>query len=144
MDHSKCYDLFVVHAWRFHDDWSQFVKLLDQVPGIEWRNFSVPWHDPAMKPSTEVGRKFIYSFLESQIIPAQAVILLAGVYAINSARKWIDLEIEFARKHGKLIIGVPQADGSTVPKELTTWCDDCVGWNATEVIRTIDESLISR
>ena len=138
MNSSKSYDLFVTHAWRFHDEWLQFVNLIDQAPGIDWRNFSLPWHDPAMKPNTELGRKFIHSFLENQIIPAQAVILLPGVYAINSARKWIDLEIEFARKHGKLIVGVSLSDEANVPQEVAKLCDDCVGPNATEAIRIID------
>ena len=91
MRNSKNYDLFVTHAWRFHEDWTKFTEFMDQIPGILWRNFSLPWHDPAISPNTEAGGRFIRSSLESQIIPVHVVVLLAGVYAIRSARLWVDM-----------------------------------------------------
>ena len=137
MNSPKCYDLFVTHAWRFHDDWSQFADLMDQGEGVEWRNFSLPWHDPAIKPSTELGGRFIRNNLECQIIPAQVVILLAGVYSINSARKWLDLEIEFARKHEKPILGMPAFGEDAVPEDVEVKCNTCVSWDIGKIKDTI-------
>ena len=138
MKSQKSYDLFVTHAWRFHDDWSHFSDLMDQDKGVVWRNFSLPWHDPAMKPSTELGGQFIRNNLESQIIPAQVVILLAGVYSINSARKWLDLEIDFARKHDKPILGLPPIGEASVPEEAEVKCDTCVSWDMGKIIDAIE------
>jgi hypothetical protein len=139
MEKLKCYDLFISHAWRFHEDWQKLSELLDGTPGVSWRNFSLPWHDPAMNPNTEVGGRFIRDFLERQIIPAHGVVLLAGVYAINSARRWCDLEIEMARSHHKPIVGVPALGQRIVPDEVRGLCDACSEWDAMQLLATIDQ-----
>jgi len=133
------YDIFITHAWRYHEDWTRISELLDDLQGRKWRNFSVPWHDPAMDPNSEVGGKFIRSWLENQIIPAHGVVFLAGVYAIKSARRWLDLEVEMARKHRKPIIGVPAIGADAVPDEIAAFCDKTVGWDAAAVIAALDE-----
>jgi hypothetical protein len=139
MEKLKCHDIFLTHAWRFHDDWTKFSELMDNTPEIVWRNFSLPWHDPAMNANTEVGGRFIRDFLESQIIPVHAVVLLTGVYAINSARRWFDLEVEMARKHNKPLIGIPAFGATTVPDEVSSVCDACCEWDAKKLLATIDQ-----
>lgn len=135
----KCYDIFLTHAWRFHDDWSKFSKLLDGNPGITWRNFSLPWHDPAIKAYTESGGRFIRDFLEGQIIPVHCVVLLTGVHEINSARRWLDMEVEIARKYNKPLIGVPAFGEKTVPNEISSLCDACCEWDVMQLVSTIDQ-----
>ena len=135
----NCYDIFLTHAWRFHDDWSQFSELLDKSPGVNWRNFSLPWHDPAMNANTEVGGRFIRDFLETQIIPVHAVVLLTGVYSIVSARRWCDVEVEMARKHNKPLIGVPAVGGTSVPPDVVKLCDAICDWDAASLLTTIDQ-----
>jgi len=139
MEKLKSYDIFLTHAWRFHDDWSKFSELMDNTPGIVWRNFSLPWHDPAMHANTEVGGRFIRNFLESQIIPVHSVILLTGVYAINSARRWFDMEVEMARKHNKPLIGIPAIGEKVIPDEVKNLCDACCEWDAKQLLATIDQ-----
>jgi hypothetical protein len=139
MEQLKSYDIFLTHAWRFHDDWTKFSELMDNTPGIIWRNFSLPWHDPAMSANTEVGGRFIRDFLESQIIPVHGVVLLAGVYAINSARRWFDMEVEMARKHNKPLIGLPAFGEKSVPDEVGSLCDVCCEWDARQLLTTIDQ-----
>lgn len=112
---------------------------MDKMPGLVWRNFSLPWHDPAISPNTEVGGRFIRGFLESQIIPVHIVVLLAGVYEIRSARRWLDLEIEMARKHNKPIIGLPAINKQVIPDEVIMLCDASSGWDGPQIIATIDE-----
>ncbi|OQW30841.1 MAG: hypothetical protein A4E19_08825 [Nitrospira sp. SG-bin1] len=136
---SKNYDLFVTHAWRFHEDWTKFTELMDKVPRLLWRNFSLPWHDPAISPNTEAGGRFIRSSLESQIIPAHVVVLLAGVYEIRSARLWVDMEVEMAKKHNKPIVGMPAINKGTIPDELMALCDASSQWDAAQLIATIDQ-----
>lgn len=136
----KTYDLFFTHAWRFHDDWTRMGDLLDGVDGLRWRNFSVPWHDPALTPNSEVGREAIYAWLENQIIPVHAVIFLSGVYGVPSTRKWLDLEVELARKHGKPVFAVPALDGDVegVPAEIRELCDGVLPWDGAQLIAAID------
>ncbi len=141
MTNKKTYDLFITHAWRYHQDWTKICDLLDNSPGLAWRNFSLPWHDPAMSPNSAVGGAFIRNFLETQIIPVQGVILLAGVYAIKSAQGWLDLEIEFARKHNKPVVGIPPLNETVVPDEIRSKCDGSAGWHAEEIIVALDEAL---
>ncbi len=135
----KMYDLFITHAWRYHEDWTQLSEMLDKLPGLAWRNFSLPWHDPAMDPNSEVGGKFIYDALEVQIIPVHGVILLAGVYAVRSARRWLDLEVEMARSHNKPIIGVPAIGQTEAPEEVKALCDATVGWDAATLVAALDQ-----
>lgn len=136
----KTLDVFITHAWYFHDDWNNLSKLLNESLGSKWRNFSVPWHDPAMVPHTETGKQFIMNYLESQIIPADVVVLLYGVFAKSKPfRKWFEIELELAKKHGKPTIGVPAAVGGKledIPKDLV----DCrVRWDAREIVDTLYE-----
>lgn len=138
MEKMKCYDIFLSHAWRFHDDWKRFSGLLDKSE-IAWRNFSLPWHDPAMNPNTEAGGRFIRVFLESQIIPVHGVVLLTGVHAIPSARRWFDMEVEMARAHNKPLIGIPAIGENVVPDEVKGLCDACCEWDARQLLSTIDK-----
>jgi len=139
MKKPKCYDIFLTHAWRFHDDWTKFSELLDKTPGVVWRNFSLPWHDPAMNANTEIGGRFIRDFLETQIIPVHAVVLLAGVHSIASARRWFDMEVEMARKHNKPLIGIPVIGETSVPDEVANLCDACCDWDAMKLLDKIDQ-----
>jgi hypothetical protein len=139
MEKTRCYDIFLTHAWRFHDDWSKFSELLNKSTGFTWRNFSLPWHDPAMSASTEVGGRFIRDFLERQIIPVHAVVLLAGVHAIQSARVWVESEVEMARRYRKPVIGVPPSGQETVADDVRGLCDACCGWDAAQLAAAIDQ-----
>ncbi len=126
-------DVFVTHAWRYHLDWTEMGKLLDGVEGFAWRNFSVPWHDPALAPSTEIGARLIRQWLETQIIPAHGVIFLYGVYAAKSARRWLDLELEMAREHGKGVIGVPPLGAEPDSIDRPELVDEIVAWDGAAV-----------
>ena len=139
MGNTKTYDIFATHAWRFHEDWTKFTELMDKMPGLLWRNFSLPWHDPAISPNTEAGGRFIRSSLESQIIPVHVVVLLAGVYEIRSARVWVDMEVAMAKKHNKPIVGMPAINKDSIPNELLALCDTSSKWDAAQLIAAIDE-----
>lgn len=139
MTQSRLLDIFVTHAWRYHEDWVKICEILDRIPGFRWRNFSVPWHDPAMSPNSEVGGEFIRNFLETQIIPVHAVILLSGVYSINSARRWLDIEIDLARKHNKPIVAVPPLGETVVSDEIRSLADLAVGWDSQAVVGALEQ-----
>lgn len=138
MPPSPRYDLFFTHAWRHHDDWNRIVALFDAEPGLRWRNFSVPWHDPAVTPNSADGGVYVRRWLESQIVPAHAVVLLAGVWAQESSRKWLELELDLARKHGKPVIVLPASDQASVPPDVAARGDRVVGWTVREILDAVD------
>jgi hypothetical protein len=132
------WDLFITHAWRYHEDWVRLSELLDAEPGLSWRNFSVPWHDPAMDPNTEVGGRFVRDWLETQIMPVVGVIMLASVFERGSAKRWISLEIEVARRHNKPIVALPAHGHTKVAPEVEALADAAAPWDARAIIATVD------
>jgi len=135
------YDIFLTHAWRYHDDWNRFVSLLDGVEGFEWRNFSLPWYDPAFDPRTPVGERMVLKSLEAQIAPAHCCIVLASVFETRSARQWVDLEIGIARRLGKPLLGAPPHNGTSLPAELEQLIDRVIPWEGAAAVRTIKEEV---
>ncbi len=127
-------DLFLTHAWRYHEDWKHMIDVLNTQGVRTWRNFSLPWYDPALDPRTPEGGEIVRRNLESQIIPSDAVVLLSGVYEQVGCRKWVDMEVDMARRHGKLIIAVP-AIGATQPSaEVRALADVVMGWDGAAII----------
>jgi len=136
----KTLDVFITHAWYFHDDWNNLSQLLNESLGSKWRNFSVPWHDPAMVPHTETGKRFIMNYLESQIIPADVVVLLYGVFAKSKPfRKWFEIELELAKKHNKPTIGVPAAANGTVEDIPEDLVDYRIEWDVDKIVKALYE-----
>lgn len=113
-------------------------ELLDGFSEMTWRNFSVPWHDPAMTPNSEIGNKYIMNTLENQIIPVHGIIFLTGVYAVKSCQKWLDIELQMAKKHNKPVVGVLPYDNKPVPDEVKKLCSQIVDWNASHIIGSFE------
>lgn len=134
----KNYDIFITHAWRNHEDWVRMGELLDRCAKMCWRNFSVPWHDPAMTPNSEIGNKYILNCLENQIVPTHGIIFLTGVYAVKSSQKWLDIELQIAKKHKKPVIGVPPFGKIVIPDGMDILCDQTVQWDVSAMIGAFD------
>jgi hypothetical protein len=133
------WDLFVTHAWRYHEDWIRVSELLDSQPGLKWRNFSVPWHDPAMDPNTDVGGRFVRDWLETQIIPVTGVILLSSLLERGSAKRWIQVEIGLARQYHKPIVGLPPQGQTSVPEDALELVDAVAAWTASGIIGAFED-----
>lgn len=133
----RTYDIFVTHAWRYHDDWNRFADLMNAVAQFRWRNFSVPWYDPAVDVHTEAGRKYVITWLENQIIPCQVVVALDSVYAVKSARQWVDEEIRLARQHGKPIFALPAYGAEGASAAVATLADRVLSWDGRAIAEAI-------
>lgn len=138
MVNRKTLDLFITHAWRYHDDWKRAVDMLNAFGLSRWRNFSLPWYDPALDPRTEKGGQIVRWNLESQIIPAHAVILLTSVLEEPGTHKWLDFELEMSRKHGKPVFALPAWGKTEVAAGVRDRVQEVVPWDAAALIAAVE------
>ncbi|MEC7490827.1 MAG: hypothetical protein VYA17_14700 [Pseudomonadota bacterium] len=99
-------DVFIAHAWRIHDEWQFLVDLLDSIPDLTWRNFSVPWHDPALRSSTDQGLRLIEEIYVSQIVSVDFCVVILDLLRSKSNARWLHKAIETAKAHGVPISAV--------------------------------------
>ncbi len=138
MNTTTTYDIFITHAWRYHDDWVKLSNLFDAEKSIKWRNFSVPWYDPALDPNTDLGARAVRAWIDGQIRPVVGVVLLDSVYKVKSARKWLDLEVELAHAHKKPVVAMPAHSATEVSEEAAAAADAVVGWDVGDIIATFE------
>lgn len=135
MPELKTYGLFVSHAWRYHDDYDRLVELLKKAPNLSWRNYSVPRHDPAIDPNSEVDFEKLKSALREQIKPVSCVLILAGMYAAHS--RWIDVEIGLADEYSKPMVGVRPWGQERVPQAVQDHVKELVGWSTDSIVEAV-------
>mgnify|MGYP001152997674 FL=1 len=110
-------DCFITHVWRQSPQWVSFEKFLFTDQLIEWRNFSLPWHDPALKVGSGLGQKLVMSNLTNQITPTDIFFLLESLYEKKSNLFWLDFQINVAKKNNIPIILVPENDTNNIDIE---------------------------
>ncbi len=76
------YNVFVSHAWSYSDRYRGTVNLLDtakeNLTWFDYKNYSVPKHDPIVDPSEAVKIAKLTALLKEQIRLASVVIVPAG------------------------------------------------------------------
>ena len=73
--------------------------------------------------------------IEAKIKGCSCVIILAGVYATYS--KWINIEIELAKKYNKPIIAVEPWGSERTSVVVKNAANAIVGWNAKSVANAV-------
>ena len=99
-------DVFLSHAWRFHPEWTLLSGIIERNFSNLVRNFSLPWHDPAISPSSEYGNGFLTRQIEVQIMPVEFVFMITELFDTASNMKWLEKELDFAKNHSKQVIYV--------------------------------------
>jgi hypothetical protein len=97
MPYLRTYKIFISHAWHRSEDYERVVQFLNGAPRFQWDNLSVPEHNPILDPEPQTQ-------LRNQMRPADAFLIIAGMYAAHSG--WIDFELDFARRIGRPVIGI--------------------------------------
>lgn len=136
----KTYNIFISHAWKYSEHYYKVVDWLNEAQNegeFNWKNYSVPEHDPLIDPNTTVGKNKLKQSLDGQIKPASIVIILAGMYASHS--EWIDYEIDTAVEYGKYIIGVKPWGQERIPSKVSSNADTMVGWNKSSIVKAIKD-----
>ena len=123
--------LFISHAWKYDDAYKTVVKWFDEENNFSWSNCSVP-SDDALPDKTTKGLK---EGMTRQINPAQAVIVIGGMYAAYS--DWIDYEIDEAIRLKKIIIGVRPWGQALVPKKIQDNATVMVNWQSSSLIQAV-------
>lgn len=131
---AKIYNLFISHSWSYSENYQSLLKLLDN-GDIEYKNYSVPKDDPIHNANND---KELKEAIKQQMQYASVVIVLAGVY--SSYSKWIDKEIELAKKGfllPKKIIAVEPWAAEKTSKTVKDAADIIVKWQTSSVVDAI-------
>lgn len=132
------YNIFISHAWKYTEHYNKVVQWLDEAKNegtLNWKNYSVPEHDPLIDPNSSAGKTTLKNELKNQIKPASVVLVLAGMYVSYS--DWIDFEIDTAVNSNKYIIGIEPWGQERIPSKVSNNADVMVGWNKNSVINAI-------
>lgn len=126
------YNLFISHSWTYSDQYQRLINLLDSKNGFNYRNYSVPKDDSIHNAGSDY---LLRQAIERQMKPASCVIILAGVYSTYS--KWINIEIELARKMGKKIIAVEPWGSERTSAVVKNAADEIVRWSSDSIVRAV-------
>lgn len=132
------YRIFISHSWSYSSDYDKIESFLRQ-EGIAFYNHSVPKNDPIHTNGTD---KQLSDAIEAKVKGCSCVIILAGVYATYS--KWINKEIEMAKKYSKPIIAVQPWGAEHTSNVVKNAADVIVGWNAKSVANAVRNYAINQ
>lgn len=133
----KTYDLFISHAWKYGDDYTRLVSLLNSASYFYFRNYSAPEDKPLQNlDSTDVYTvQQIKESITRKIRPVNCVLIISGMYYYN--RRWMQYELEAAKSMGKPIIGIVPYGGSLSPNEIASVANIMVHWNTDSIVNAI-------
>lgn len=139
MPRLKNYRLFISHAWHHKgDDYDRLIRLLHEAKLFNWQNYSVPEIDPISAKNNSQLR----ADLKNQIRPAQAVLIISGMYA--NYREWIQYEMDVSKDFGKPIIGIQPWGAKRVPTEVRSAATTMVKWNTKSIVSAIRKHAIRK
>jgi len=132
---ANIYNLFISHSWAYSDAYQKLINLLDSKGGyFPYKNYSVPEDDPIHSaPNQAVLRAAI----EQQIKASSVVLILAGVYSTYS--KWINIEIEIAKRLRKPIIAIEPWGSEKTSTVVKNAADKVVKWQTDSIVAAIRE-----
>ncbi|MGP1611394.1 TIR domain-containing protein [Porphyromonas gingivalis] len=125
------YRIFISHSWAYSEAYDKVEEFLRN-EGVSFYNHSVPKDDPVHTNGTD---KELYDKIEAKVRGCSCVIILAGVYATYS--KWINKEIEIAKKYNKPIIAVEPFASEKTSKVVRDAATVIVGWRASSIANAV-------
>nr|WP_315138041.1 TIR domain-containing protein [uncultured Capnocytophaga sp.] len=132
------YRIFISHSWAYSEAYDKVEDFLKKEK-VLFYDHSVPKYDPVHTNGTD---KQLYEKIEAKIKGCSCVIILAGVYASYS--KWINKEIEIAKKYNKPIIAVQPWGVERTSKIVKNAATIIVGWNAVSIANAVKKYAIKQ
>lgn len=130
---ANTYNLFISHSWAYTDAYEKLTGLLNSKGGyFPYKNYSVPKDDPIHNAPNQAALR---SAIEAQIKPASVVVIMAGVYSTYS--KWINIEIEIAKRLGKPIVAIEPWGAEKTSKVVKDAADKIVKWQTDSIVDAI-------
>ena len=128
----QTYHLFISHSWNYSHAHDNLVRLLSAHPTFTYKNFSVPTHNPIMGALND---RQLEEAIENKIRPCSAVLIMAGMYSTYS--KWINKEIEIAKRLGKVIIAVKPFGAERISTVVRNAAHAECAWNTNSIVGAI-------
>ena len=128
----QTYHLFISHSWNYPHAHDNLVRLLNARPDFKYKNFSVPPDKPIVGAKTD---KQLEEAIEDKIRPCSAVLIMAGMYSTYS--KWINKEIEIAKRMGKVIIAIKPFGAERISTVVRDAAHAECAWNTNSIISAI-------
>lgn len=130
------YNLFISHSWGYSDAYGKVTDLLKSQTspvGFNYKNYSVPKDDPIHNAPSD---RALRTAIEGQMKACSCVLILAGVYATHS--KWINIEIEMAKKLGKRIVAIEPWGAEKTSSVVKNAAHSIVKWNGASIVKAIE------
>ena len=112
--------IFVTHIWERHDDYVRVFEYLESARNFFYRNHS----NPDVRP--EAQKEAMKEALRKQIAPAEAVIALSSLYAMNQDLS--TFQVLYAKASQKPVI---------LLKELEDLADEVVEWDERALVDAV-------
>ncbi|RBL73121.1 molecular chaperone Tir [Pseudomonas sp. MWU13-2625] len=128
----QTYHLLISDSWNYAHAHDNLVRLLGAKADFSFKNFSVPPHNPIMGAQTD---KQLEEAIENKIRPCSAVLIMAGMYSTYS--KWINKEIEIAKRMGKVIIAIKPFGAERISTVVREAAHAECAWNTNSIIGAI-------
>lgn len=127
----KKYRLFISHSWAYSDAYEKLIQLLNN-QDLSYFNHSVPFNDPIHTTGSEQELRVA---IDAQIKGTSCVLILAGVYSTYS--KWINEEIDIAKKYNKPIIVIEPWGAERTSAVVKENADVIVKWQGKSIVDAI-------
>lgn len=129
------YRIFISHAWKYGDDYSRLVNLLDNALFFSYYNYSAPKEKPLFPSGTPYTNRDIASKITDKMKPAQVILVLSGMYL--NYHDWMNYEVDEAVRMCKPIIAVRPYGQQNIPQYITDRATRSVSWNTNSIVTAI-------
>ncbi len=131
------YHIFISHAWKYGEEYEKLKKMLDDAPYFSYYNYSAPEDKPLHNlDTTDVSKKSeIESAIDRKITVCSCVLVISGMY--YNHRKWMQYEVDTARRMKKPIIAIRPRGADVMPMEISSVATETVGWTTGSIVDAI-------
>ena len=130
---NKNFNIFISHAWKKDEEFERVLKFLNASEHFKYTNFGCPFEDAQeVHKHTE---EELSKTLEDQIVQSQIVIIASGMYSAHS--KWIQKEIDIAKKFNRPIIVIKPWGNKFTPMAVTNITRELLDWDTASILEAI-------